>query len=195
MNRKIDDDQLRALVAAGLSDACVAARFAVRGSTVGAARRRLGLPARGGERRFSPAGLAAAGATGRAHLEVMHGGLRRKAAALATKYGLPPMRPRMVVILLTLLDGPLSRRQVCDRTAGFDSGFGHNRELRTPVGHKATQRCISRLVAGGWVVHVRRAGGPKRKEIPDLYLLSSKSMEVFCAAGKGNPGDAPASGA
>lgn len=160
---KVSEADIRRLVGDGLTDSQVAERLGVKRLTVWRWRTRLGLPApyRAAD---APEYVRRAWA-GRPAENLRAGRLvgAAKRLAVAARYGLPPMRPKCVRVLLALLDGPLTRADICRRP-------GCGRETGTDP--------ISAMVRGGFVARIYRRVG-QRSRLPDVYMLTLKAMEYL----------------
>lgn len=191
MNQKIDHDELRRLVAGGLTDPQIAASLGVHRTTVIDARKKLGLSALYSPSAPPASSRAAMSAGGHKSKQLMWQRLRDKAAAVSDRYGLPAMRPKMVAALLSLLDGPLTLVGIRAKIDDFDSGFSNNRPITNPGKHY-TLRTMKWLCEAGLVSRIVRASGPRRKLTPDVYMITMKALEVLGAdqgSADGTPAD------
>jgi len=183
VNQKITAAALTAAVAAGMTDRQIAAKVGMSWISVRDRRLLLGLPA---NRSVSPARADA----GRRNVGVMLAGLRRKAAGMSVDYKMDGLRPAGVAIVLVLLDGPLTVKELVVRLEEFDSGFRSN----VPAGVGGTRIYYLRLLRGlirrEWVVRFRPSAGDGRKV---RYMLTVSALEVI-HGGQGSQERVPSDG-
>lgn len=178
------DDLIRDRHAAGVSDTRIAVELGCDRHAVMRRRRRLGLAPLYGVAGapWHPALRAEVAARTRSQLERAGlpsiGHLRSTAhAGLARRYNLPPsVGRRGVEVVLALVAGPLTRRELAAR-CGLPQHADQRQLLKSnhPEGSYTAH-----LMALGLVARVRRSGGPgsgKGGHLPSLYLLTPACLD------------------
>lgn len=163
--KKLQDDVLRRLVGNGLTDPQIAEVVGVHPNRVLAGRKRLGL--RSPYNPFDPPPNVRKARSQAAGVGLLHANAAnaRRVRETHTAYNLPPMTPRCVRVLLSLIDGPLTRTEIVRRVGRLDTS------------HQTSPLAV--LMRMGLVVRHQRAGAARRRVTPDVYMLTLSALEVL----------------
>lgn len=184
------DGEFRRLHSLGMTDSEIAVALGCERLTVAKRRRGNGMSSN----RYSDRSRKRAGERFRRQLERM--GLERpadlravSARNLAVRYGLPPdLKPRHVQIILLLVNGPRTKRQICE-------SLGLATDEKRPSGkclHSDDQHWtyLGGLIARGLAKIVRLpgpGGGRGRFRGPqNVYTLTPRAMDLLTAKKEGD---------
>lgn len=180
------DARFRDLHAAGMTDAEIAAELVCQRLTVAKHRRAAGLPSnRNSERSRRRMAEQLRRQLGRAGAASLMSLRMESVRTLAGRYGLPAdLKLRHVQMVLVLLGGPMTKRQVCEALGLTTGGPGGQKALHSDDEYGTYH---AGLIARGLVLRMRKAGpggGRGRFRGPQcLYMLTPAALDMLAKGG------------